>query len=165
MKKLLFFLIAAVCLSFTAMANTDTSGVIVRGEGGLTQYKKILSMEASHKILRAINSAIGEDGYMVLDLTPDVYEFYNLKLSDYGPTDSKILNYVNNLNNNIYDYKVTYVYDMVQLDGKTYVTVRAISCTGAEIASASRNGQANNLEELIDLFAPVTSEIIAKLSK
>lgn len=165
MKKLLFSLIAVICFSFTALANKDASGVIVRGEGPMSQYKKALSMEASGKILRAINSMIGENGYVVLDLTPDMYEFYNLKFSDNGPSDSKILKYINNLDKNLYDYKVTFIYDIFQLDGKTYVTARAITPTGAELFSVSRNGEANNLEELIELFAPVTSEVIGNLSK
>lgn len=165
MKKLLISLFAVLCFSFTAMANKDASGVIIRGEGPLSQYKKALSMEATGKILRAINSMTGENGYVVLDLTPDMYESNNLKFSDNGPSDSKILMYTNNLNTNLYDYKITFVYDIFQLDGKTHVLARAISPTGTEIFSVSHNGKANNLEELIEIFAPVTSEVIANISK
>ena len=162
MKKI-FSVIAVLCFCFTAMANKDASGVVLRGEGQLSQYKKALSQEATGKILRSINSMIGETGYVMLDLTPDIYEFYNLDLSNNGPSDSKITMYVNNLDKKMYDYKMTIVYDFYQLDGKTYITARALAPTGAEIFSVSRNGKAANLEELIEIFSPVTSDVIKNI--
>lgn len=165
MKKLFLLVVAAMCFSFTALANKDASGIVVRGEGSLSQYKKALSQEAAGKIGRAVNSMLGDGDYVVLDLTPDVYEFFNLNMSNNGPTDSKILMYVNNFENNLYDYKVTVVYDIYQMDGKTYVGARVLAPSGAELYSTSRNGKAGNLEELIELFAPVTSDVIQNVVK
>lgn len=164
MKKLILSLFAVVCFCCTAMANSDTAGVVVRGEGPLAQYKKALSQEATSKIASVLHQ-ISEGNDLVLDLTPDIYDFYNLSQSNNGPTDGKIMMYVNNLDKSIYDYQGTVVYDIYQLDGMTYVVVRLLTPNGYEIIKESAKGKAENLDQLIDLFASVTTSLNLSLKE
>lgn len=159
MKKLILSLFAVVCFCCTAMANMDTNGVVIRGEGpwAQSQYKRALSLEAAGKIDNVFD-AKGVD-MLMLDLTPDIYEFFNLNLDSNGPTDGQIMMYVKNLDKSTYDYKVTFVYDIYQLDGMTFIVVRAIAPNGYEIVDASAKGKVENFDQFVDLFASVTSDL------
>lgn len=160
MKKILFSFFAVICFCLSASAFNDTNFVVVRGTSHWAQQKKALSAEAAGKFRRAM-----PEGVSVRDITPDVYERYGMSYSQDGPTDTKILIYVRSLGIPESELKVTFVYDIYDLDGTTYVVVNALSPEGDVVLTASSHGVCNNFDQFIDVFAAATSSMIAKIQK
>lgn len=134
MKKFLIFALFCLSISLQSFANTDTSFVVVRGPAQIAEYKNLLSSEATNLIRKAIGSV---EGVAVEDCTAAVYRRYNLSLQSEGPSNTQIVNYIQSLDNRIYDKKIIFVFDFYIIGNNSYLTLRLLKPSGIEISSST----------------------------